>query len=513
MQQPVLMIGLDAAEPELIERWTSDGTLPHLARLRAAGSYHRLASSAAWLAGSPWPTFYTGTSPAAHGLYHFLQWRPERLALARPDADWLAVDPFWRALAGPRSLVVDAPMVYPPAPFAGIEISGWATHDHLRPPASHPPDQLARLQAAHGGAPVAEEALGLQAPRVLQALRAELLHAVGCVTAATEGLMRTEPWDLCLATFAATHRGGHKLWDASGMRGAIGPGDDAALFAALREIYRACDAAVGRLAAAAGETARLLVFSLHGMGPNTGRHEILPALLEAVLTGRAPAAPVARPGLQRLRQLVPVEWRHDVKRRLPQAWQDRLTGFWRTVPGRAGLPDAFTLLSDQQGYLRVNLQGRERSGTVPAGAERERLLARIAEGLGSFRDADSGAPLVAAIGRTEDLFPDGCRRDLLPDLIVRWSDTPAARHRAIVSDRFGSIAWPTPGRNPDGRAGNHRGTGFLIATGDGLPAAADQGAADIRDLAPTVCALLGVAPPWPMEGRPIAALTGAPARR
>ena len=88
---------------------------------------------------------------------------------------------------------------------------------------------------------------------------------------------------------------------------------------------------------------------------------------------------------------------------------------------------------------------------------------------------------------------------------------PSARHRAVVSDRFGAVAWPTPGRNPDGRAGNHRGMGFLIASGAGLPAAAGRGDADIRDLAPTVCALLGVAPPWPMEGRPIAALVGEPA--
>jgi predicted AlkP superfamily phosphohydrolase/phosphomutase len=51
------MIGLDAAEPALIERWIADDTLPALARLCARGSYGRLASSATWLAGSPWPTF------------------------------------------------------------------------------------------------------------------------------------------------------------------------------------------------------------------------------------------------------------------------------------------------------------------------------------------------------------------------------------------------------------------------------------------------------------------------
>ena len=42
----LLAIGLDAAEPSLIERWIADGTLPNLRRLRQAGAYRRLASSA-----------------------------------------------------------------------------------------------------------------------------------------------------------------------------------------------------------------------------------------------------------------------------------------------------------------------------------------------------------------------------------------------------------------------------------------------------------------------------------
>ena len=65
-------------------------------------------------------------------------------------------------------------------------------------------------------------------------------------------------------------------------------------------------------------------------------------------------------------------------------------------------------------------------------------------------------------------------------------------------------------------------TAELVVDGDGRIAAftvraggpvtqLGRGDADIRDLAPTVCALLGVAPPWPMEGRPIAALVGEPA--
>ena len=42
MRSPVVAIGLDAADPVLIERWLEEGHLPHLARLRDRGVYARL---------------------------------------------------------------------------------------------------------------------------------------------------------------------------------------------------------------------------------------------------------------------------------------------------------------------------------------------------------------------------------------------------------------------------------------------------------------------------------------
>ncbi len=132
----VLLIGLDAAEPRLVEQWMADGTLPTLRALRERGGYGRLGSSADWLAGSPWLTFYTGTQPGDHGFYHHLGWHADRMQTVRPTPDSLPLTPFWRDLGrhGPRAVVLDVPMTYQPEPFNGVEISGWATHDGLVPP-------------------------------------------------------------------------------------------------------------------------------------------------------------------------------------------------------------------------------------------------------------------------------------------------------------------------------------------------------------------------------------------
>ncbi len=508
--RPVLAIGLDAAEPSLIERWVADGILPNLRRLRQAGAYRRLASSAKWLSGSPWPTFYTGRRPQDHGLYHHLQWCPERMITIRPRPDWLPVRPFWRDLgaAGRKVIAVDVPQAYAPEPFDGVEVSGWASHDALAPPGAYPADLAEAIRREFGASSTRPEVHGLQPARALLRLRAELLDATAALAALAERLMREHPWDLFLVAFGTLHRGGHKLWDGSNVRGKPDEDEAEKLGDALRDIYVACDRALGRLIEVAGSDAGVLVFSLHGMGPNTSRTEILPALLERILNdddGVGSSAPLGKTVLSGFRQRVPNAWRSALKRRLPVAAQDRLSTFWRLNGVDWSTTAAISLIADLHGYIRINRRGREALGIVEPGQGFDALCRRIAAGLESFVDASTGEPVVSQVVRTDQVLPSGERNSALPDLVVRWSKTPACRHRALRSPALGSVPWPIPGRHPDGRSGNHRFQGFLLAAGPGLPQAVELSEADIFDLAPTIRALLGLPPDPTMVGRPLLA--------
>ena len=51
--RPLLMIGLDAADPVLVDQWIGEGRLPNLASLRARGTEMRLETAARYLVGSP----------------------------------------------------------------------------------------------------------------------------------------------------------------------------------------------------------------------------------------------------------------------------------------------------------------------------------------------------------------------------------------------------------------------------------------------------------------------------
>lgn len=183
--------------------------------------------------------------------------------------------------------------------------------------------------------------------------------------------------------------------------------------------------------------------------------------------------------------------------------QDRLTSFWRTDGIDWETTPAFAMLSDLQGCIRINRVGREAKGIVVPGEEYDRLCLRIADGMKSFVDAETNEPVVDAIVRSDEIFATGKRLAALPDLLVRWNAAPAAAHRAVVSPRHGSVPWPTPGRHPSGRSGNHCATGFLIGAGGGMEAGAPFDDAHILDLAPTVYRLLGLPVPEEMTGRPL----------
>ncbi len=505
MSSPVLMIGIDAAEISLVRKWMHDGSLPNLRALRERGAFGRLQSTARWLVGSPWPSFYTGTTPADHGMYHYLVWRQERMTHERPSPEWMPLQPFWRRIAasGRKVVAIDVPLAYSPEPFPGVEISGWATHEILEPPASYPPELMDRVFRQFGKPPFDnEEAHLIPAARLVE-VRDQCVRTTELVAELGVTLMREQPWDLFMIGFAATHRGGHQLWDRTSMRGTATAEQGRIIDGALRDVYVACDAAVGKLIERAGGAATVLVFSLHGMGPNASRSDVLREMLARTLADRiAPQGTAVRKRLvDRLRMLVPTEWRSWVKTRLPIAVQDRLTLFWRTGGIDWKQTRAFAAFCDLDGYVRINLRGREAEGVVEPGAEYVRLCDRICEGLRTFVDEDTGVPVVDGIARLDELYPNGRMRAHLPDLMIRWSPHAAAAHRRIVSPQLGAIDWPTPGFHPQGRSGNHWPDGFLLAAGPQIRPGTKLENAHIFDLMPTVYELLDLETPQGLHGK------------
>jgi predicted AlkP superfamily phosphohydrolase/phosphomutase len=501
----VLFIGLDAAEPRLVKKWMAEGALPNMKYLRDQGAYARV-DPPYGLVGLPWPVFYTGTNPAATGVFHYLQWDPKTMSSKRLSREHISSPPFWRRFGkcDPRAIVIDVPLTTSPEPFNGIEIMGWATHETLEPLSAFPSDTLPWADAAVGPPPFFEERYGAFSHAEALEIRDRLIGMTNKVTRLAKMLMAKERWDLFMLVYSATHRAGHQLWDTSNVTSKMTENETKEITGSLKQVYIACDRGLGELMVAAGEDATVLVSSLHGMGFNHSRTELLPELIERILTYEAEHVDSQRPKLAgQLRALIPSAWRHAVKKRLPYRLQDSLTSFWRMGGTDWSRSPVISLLGDYDGYLQINLKGREAGGIVAPGTEYDYWVKIVATALQSFVDADSKDSIVRDILRREDLNFSGEKLMRFPDLVVQWEETPASRHREVVSPKYGTIRWPTPGRNPEGRSGNHRREGFLLARGDRFSPCSEGATVSIIDIAPIILDILGTPKPRNMEGNVI----------
>ena len=324
-----------------------------------------------------------------------------------------------------------------------------------------------RSGGGSGEWPISPESYGPQPLVELLWLREHLLDNIGRSCEVALWLLQ-QPFDFAIVAFSALHRGGHRLWDRSSIEGPVPEAQGRVFDGSLRELYAACDQAVGRLLAAVPADTTVMVFSLHGMTVNSTRIDLLDAMLARVL-GTADDASTPRRGLtRRLGEALPLGLRRRLTLAVPAALRDRAMTLWAASGIDWTRTRAFTLRADLQGYVRINLEGREAAGVAPPAAY-DALCEEIADGLGSFADAATGEPLVAEVCRAKELFAERAARDRLPDLVVCWQDSPAAVHEAVVSPRFGRIERATPGRIPNGRSGNHRPEGFVIACGAAIP--------------------------------------------
>ncbi len=152
--------------------------------------------------------------------------------------------------------------------------------------------------------------------------------------------------------------------------------------------------------------------------------------------------------------------------------------------------DAFPLPSEDHGYVRLNLRGREPAGRLST-ADGAALLDALEEDLLGWRCVDSGRPVVRAVHRPQHRFP-GPFADRLPDLVATWSGEGPLHHR-LRSPRVGVLDAVSA---LDHRAAEHAARGFLLSNVRGL---SPEG--DLVDVAPTALTLLKREVPKRVEGR------------
>ena len=503
------VLSFDSVSAPLVDELLSEGRLPHLADVRRRGRNIELREE---LPGAAYATLYTGRRLAEHGLYYPLQWS----AAAQATLPWNELQAaemerhsVYRRLAahGSRVLVLDPSECAPHAVEGGVLVSGLQIRSRILLSEWSRPESALR-ELAQGRAPRVDEVFGQATIAQLLGIRPHLLDAPGRLAAGACRLLRERAFDLVSITFTACHQAGHLLYDTSLAAGRATDAEVLELRGALADVYARADAALGQVLERLPPRADVMVLSPKGMEANSARTDVLGGMIDLVLgQGRRGHGSTQASPLWLLRSALPLSCRASLAAALPESLVNALTGRLETLGRDWGRTRAFAPPCDSLGFVRFNLRGRERRGSVPPQQAPE-LAAEIREGLLSFEDMGGeadGAPSVARVETASARLGTEALPESMPDLFVHWSRTPTARLRGVRSARFGEVLRRDVGT---GRSGNHcPGTWITLLPGASRLASPIREPGRLEDVAATLCSALG-APHSDLSGQPL--LIGGP---
>ena len=327
----VLIIGIDGADPHLVDSWRAEGRLPNLDRIAREGASGRIATDPIILSPRIWTTVATGKKPEVHGIESWvhqqgpLKGRTYRSSDRRGHALWnIASD------HGLRVGVVNWLMTHPPEKIDGVMISDFNLPDRRRerteladqfgrdqewdPGEEHvsattwPPEWESRARALAAQPP--ETKLGdAGAPWRdgiwFEALARQLQYADDLVARMGLDIEKTQSPDLLMVLFQGIDRLSHYAW-AGVDSAAVYPeeyrprADERGQMRVLMlDYYTFSDALIGRLLERYGPDDLVIVLSDHGFEPLsrekglTGGHDSAAAAHGVVYmrgTGIAPGA-------------------------------------------------------------------------------------------------------------------------------------------------------------------------------------------------------------------------------
>jgi predicted AlkP superfamily phosphohydrolase/phosphomutase len=473
-QKPrVLAIGIDAAEASFVKRLIAEGSLPVMGALAAEGEWRSVDAYGDLGAGTVWPTFITGRTPEFHGVSADMQWKPQRMEMAKPNRS----SPMWAGNgARPRVGTLDVPYVMPTGSSGAFEVCAWGPQWFRESPVTAQPLAAATAVRALGSYPPIGEALGPPpAPTDDSALERLCARSVAGIRLrgelACKLVEETRP-DLAIVVFPEIHNAGHALWhtvEPSHRLYAKLPPVRTPAKGGIYEQTRALDDAIGRLLEAAPDAA-VVVFSLHGMAANG----VKPSFLSPLLIERRWAAPLAphvrnagafaRNAVATTKGRAPQWVRRRYHTTMPREAVRRIATKTMTAGHEWAGTRAFALPTEQWGCIRVNLRGREREGIVSA-RDYQPIVDALASELAELKTT-GGRPLVS---RVMPGAPGGGPHPTLPDLVIHWTEDAYDRPYALADSTV-----TTPAVRPR-QAGRHVSAGFCISRGLSLPQGHVQG--------------------------------------
>jgi predicted AlkP superfamily phosphohydrolase/phosphomutase len=529
MPRRVIALWLDGFDMALADSYG----LPALAELRRRGVVATLDHGTAHLTGLTGEHLSAGLDPDAAARASAVHFDPRTYRCVQEGTRHAPV------FGGVRTVMFDlAYFDFDRASEDVVGISDWGVHDPGGRPLATPASLSDEVEDRFGAYPARRWIYGVpwSSSADCTKMGRDLSQAVESRSRIAHWLLgeRFTDWKLALIGFSEAHSASEGLFHGSGAThpwANLKSAPEAAR--ALRSVYAAIDTAVGELVQAFPDDT-VVVFSMHGMGPNSSDVPSMALLGELLARWSGAETDDARPfscddnGIPvlpphtgwttavlesltgrragRVQRLV-----RAVKYRVPSWARQPLARLRRSASRgsranegslmwmplmrhQARWPDmrAFALPSFYDGRIRVNLAGREASGQVTID-EYDALLDEIEHLLRSCTESRTGRLVVSEIHRTPG--DPLARADDDVDMIVLWADDVLG---------FAHSDLGTFGPLPPRRTGGHTSpTGRCMIVGPDV-SPGHLGVRSSFDVVPTLLSLAGGQPLARVSGRAFA---------
>lgn len=491
----VFLLGLDGMTLRIVEPYIRANLLPNFKKILKDGAYGILRSTIPPVTGPAWTSLVTGKNPGKHGLYEFRKRNGYKTKLVTKGTSAYA-EPLWKILSrnGKRVMVINVPFTYPPDEVNGIMISGMMT-PNISTEFVFPKELKKYLFKI-----IPDYRIEIYSVRFkLTGEKSNLLDMAFKVTKDERKLMNhflaEWPSDFFFITFVGPDRIQHFMWDEILSMTPECVEYYQLLDGILGDILQQIDDGVLFIASDHGFAAVKRVFFINNFFRDLGLlqtqenkkpERTTPNMGDIILRISY------RMGLLSLKKYLPLRLVNSVKHFIskgtmmgPDADQ-KIAGIeidWEKTK-------VFSSLGG--GIISINLKGREPKGTV--GKEDYEALCKLVEReLLSIKDPKTGKNIVKAVFRGDEIYSPENKEDGRPDLLVVMNDgytihTELGKEilsECIVMRRKIAAA--------------HERDGIFAAYGSVINNKRID--ADIYDIMPTICYLMGTAIPEDVDGR------------
>lgn len=497
----VFTIGVDGGTFDIILPLVERGELPNFERMINQGVWGELESTVPPFSGPAWTSFQTGKAPSSHGIFDFVNKKPNSYETYYVNSTHIRGTRFWDVLGdnGLKVGIINVMVTYPPHPVNGFLLTGGLT----------PP----------GRSFAYPESLAKEIEDKFGAYR---MWGVGGITL-TEGgeekfingyfanekrrmeiaryLMKEKEWNFFMVMLESADPLQHELWkyiDENHPR--FNSNAEEYVKQAIPNFYKEVDGFLGEIFEVLPDDTTVCIMSDHGFGPLT-RYILINNFLISIGMLKLNANLSTRFKRVAFDHGVSLERLYRLAKKLGvsraakafrggarEKMLSRLTPSFKDIDWSR--TRAFAVGTG--GHIYLNVRGREPQGIVEMGEEYENVRNLIIENLESLTDPKTGNKAIEKVFSKEELYK-GRFFDRAPDI----SFLPGRGFGTLQREQF--VSPSTFIDSPS--CGTHRINGITLLFGPTIESNKQIEEAKIFDLAPTILHLFGLPIPDDMDGR------------